>query len=57
MKRNLGLYDHLPALTAARLAWIEPGINSGAHHLAKEKLRKEWPLLARALDRAQKETT
>lgn len=47
--------DHLPALTAARLAWSEPGANPNHHHLMKEQIRRDWPLLARALDRAQKE--
>lgn len=32
-------------------AWANPGINPPYHRRAQAKLRKEWPTLARALDR------
>ena len=32
-------------------AWTNPGINPPYHRRAQAKLRREWPTLARALDR------
>lgn len=46
--------DHLPPLTAARLAWMEPGSDPAHHERMKKELRKSMPLLAHSLDRAAK---
>jgi len=46
--------DSLAARAAAeqvRAAWADPGINPPYHRRAQAKLRREWPTLARALDR------
>lgn len=48
-------YDHLRALTAARLAWTEKGSDPRRHEEMRKQVRKQMPLLARALDRAEKD--
>lgn len=47
--------DHLPALTAARLAWSDPGREPHHHEAMKREVREKMPLLARALDKAERE--
>lgn len=49
--------DHLPSLTAARLAWSKPGSNPKHHEEMKRQVRRQMPLLARALDRADQDIT
>ena len=45
------MYDSLPPEDAVRKAWVYPGISLKTHKEAQERLRKDMPLLARALDR------
>ena len=49
-------YDSLPAMQAVIMAWSVPGLNPQAHAAANAAIRKANPILARALDRAVKET-
>lgn len=39
-----------PAVKAVREAWVVEGRHPPTHRAAQEKLRKEWPTLANALD-------
>lgn len=39
-----------PAVQAVLEAWIDSGINPAYHRAMQMKLRKEWPVLAQALD-------
>lgn len=48
-------YDHLPPLTAARLAWSKPGARPQHHEAMRKEVRRQMPLLARALDRAEED--
>ena len=43
--------DCLPAIEAVVKAWSEPGRVPTWHYNAKDRVRSEMPLLARALDR------
>lgn len=51
MTRGKFMYDSLPPEDAVRKAWVYPGISPKTHKEAQERLRKDMPLLARALDR------
>lgn len=31
-------------------AWLYPGVNPGYHQRKMDELRRDWPVLARALD-------
>lgn len=53
---SVRMYDHLPAGTAIRLAWTNPGPDPQYHEAMKKRVRKDMPVLARALDRAEKES-
>jgi hypothetical protein len=48
---GLSQYDHLPALDAVRLAWMNPGRDPEWHRRMQEEVRRAMPVLARALDR------
>ena len=43
--------DRLPAIEAVVKAWSDPGRVPTWHYNAKDRVRSEMPLLARALDR------
>lgn len=43
----MSAYD--AALRVAR-AWTTPGLNPWRHALAKKRLRREWPALAKAVE-------
>ena len=51
----LAKYDSMPAKDAVLAAWSTPGNNPGWHRMHRRKLHEEMPLLARALDRLEKE--
>jgi hypothetical protein len=53
---GLRQFDHLPWHEAVRLAWTQPGSHPGWHALRRRLLGEDWPVLARALNRAQAET-
>ena len=43
--------DISEAARAVKDAWTVPGRSPGVHRAWQERLRREWPVLARALDR------
>lgn len=49
--RGIGQFDHLPAAEAARRAWTNAGPVPAYHRKIVGRIRKEAPVLARALDR------
>lgn len=51
---SLEMYDHLPPMEAALAAWVEPGRYPHLHEAKRRLVRAEMPLLARALDRAER---
>jgi hypothetical protein len=53
---GLTQYDHLPWHEAVLAAWTQPGSHPGWHELRRRLLGEDWPLLARALNRAEAET-
>lgn len=55
MSGGLHKFDHLPPEEAARQAWNEPGANYYYHHVIKRNVRNQMPVLARALDRMERE--
>lgn len=55
MARNFDKYDHLPPREAVVAAWTTPGISRVYHAYMQVQLEREWPLLARALDRLVQE--
>ncbi len=55
MARNFDMYDHLPPLEAVVAAWSNPGRSRVYHAYMQVQLEREWPLLARALDRLVQE--
>ena len=55
MVRNFDTYDHLPPQEAVVAAWTIPGISRVYHAYMQVQLEREWPLLARALDRLVQE--
>lgn len=44
-------FDNLPPKDAIFKAWLEPGINPEYHERMKDEVRKNMPLLARAIER------
>lgn len=48
---RLSLYDHLPADEAVLEAWTKPGPDPAYHRAMQDKVRRDFPLLGRALDR------
>lgn len=48
---GLRKFDHLSADRAALMAWTEPGAQPKHHEAMRKRVRREMPLLARALDR------
>ena len=55
MTKIFDTYDHLPPLEAVVAAWTIPGRFRGYHAYMQAQLEREWPLLARALDRLVQE--
>ena len=55
MSRDIHEYDHLPPLEAVVAAWSIPGRSRVYHAYMQVRLEREWPLLARALDRLVQE--
>lgn len=55
MSRDIDKYDHLPPLDAVVAAWSNPGRVPAYHAYMQVRLEREWPLLARALDRLVQE--
>ena len=55
MTRKFDKYDHLPPLDAVVAAWSNPGRVPAYHAYMQVRLEREWPLLARALDRLVQE--
>ena len=51
MTKGKYMYEHLTPEEAVRQAWVNPGISPRTHEEAQKRLRKDMPLLARALDR------
>lgn len=51
-KKGLRSIDDLDPLEAALLAWTDEGNNRIWHGLKRARMRREMPLVARALDRA-----
>jgi hypothetical protein len=54
---GLAIYDHLPAEDAVQAAWMYEGNHPAWHHRMKQIVRAQMPVLARALDRLEKEGT
>ena len=52
---KLRRYDHLPAAEAASRAWAKPGVNPEWHREMRQRVRDAMPLLARALDRLERD--
>lgn len=52
---GLEQFDHLPPGLAAEAAWNVAGPNPAWHEMAREQVRRDMPLLARALDRLTQE--
>lgn len=50
-EKSLKRYDHYNPGQAAYLAWNTPGANPRWHRKMQKLVRKQMPLLARALDR------
>ena len=50
-KTGLSQYDGLPSGVAVLMAWSEPGSNPEYHRLMQNEVRRQMPVLARALDR------
>lgn len=48
-------YDHLPPLEAIIRAWTETGPHPDWHRRAQDEVRRAMPVLAHALDRAERE--
>lgn len=44
-----------PPVEEVRNAWTDPGHNPSYHHSEKARLFRQWPTLARALDRLTRE--
>lgn len=55
-EKGLKKYDHLPPAEAVMNAWYNPGDNRRHHFLMRAKVRRQMPLLARALDRMKNES-
>ena len=55
MSRDIHVYDHLSPLDAVVAAWSNPGRVPIYHAYMQSRLEREWPLLARALDRLVQE--
>ena len=55
MSRNIDKYDRLSPLDAVVAAWSNPGRVPAYHAYMQVRLEREWPLLARALDRLVQE--
>lgn len=51
MPNNILMYDRLSPQEAVIQAWSDAGRSPAAHQAAQNRLRKDMPLLARALDR------
>jgi len=52
---DLTQYDDIPSGAAVLMAWSEPGDFPRYHKKMQEEVRKNMPVLARALDRMVKE--
>jgi hypothetical protein len=48
---NKQLYDDLKPEDAITAAWLDPGPNPGFHMRMKQNVRRDMPLLARAIER------
>lgn len=51
MPDNIRMYDRLSPEEAVYKAWSVAGKSPATHRAAQDRLRREMPLLARALDR------
>lgn len=56
IREEIEMYDHLPPHLAVKRAWLVAGKYPPHHKWHQDRLRQEWPLLARALDRLAHET-
>lgn len=54
-QNGLRKYDHLPPEEAIIRAWMTPGVNPRWHDLTRDAVRDAMPVMARALDRLEKE--
>jgi hypothetical protein len=52
---GLTVYDNFPVLEAIWQAWTIPGYNPNWHELMRRNVRRDMPVLARALDRLEAE--
>lgn len=55
MPGGLWQYDDLPALDAVLAAWTRPGRSPRYHRAMQAEARAAMPVLARALDRLERE--
>lgn len=51
MAENRGSPARDEAIRATIAAWVNPGRHEPRHDKARETLRKQWPALAKSLDR------
>lgn len=52
---GLAVYDNFPVLEAIWQAWTVAGYNPNWHELMRRNVRRDMPVLARALDRLEVE--